>query len=123
MATQKVANGRLYFFTSKSSPKQSEINEDASVNISYADPESQVYVSVSGKAAVSTAAEHIREAWTESARRWFPEGPQDPNLALLTVEISQAEFWDVDMKAMASLVDRSASAEEIIAATDHRKLA
>jgi hypothetical protein len=27
------------------------------------------------------------------------------------------------MKAMASLVDRSASAEEIIAATDHRKLA
>jgi hypothetical protein len=40
----------------------------------------------------------------------------------LAVDISQAEYWDVDKRAMVALLDKGAAAEEIIAATDHKKL-
>jgi general stress protein 26 len=123
MATQSAENGELCFFTSEESPKIAEIGKDAHVNVSYADPNNQTYVSVSGIARTSHDTARIKELWSERVRRWFPKGPDDPRLALLTVEISQAEYWDVDAGAMVNLVDRGASAEEIIAATDHRKMA
>ncbi len=123
MATQGAANGKLHFFTSEASPKVGEIGQDAHVNVSYADPNNQTYVSVSGIARTSHDTAQIKELWSERARRWFPDGPDDSRLSLLTVEISQAEFWDVDAGAMVDLLDRGASAEEIVAATDHRKMA
>jgi hypothetical protein len=41
---------------------------------------------------------------------------------LLAVEITQAEYWDVDTRAMTNLLKTSAPAEKIVAATDHRKM-
>jgi len=123
MATQKADDGKLYFFTAEQSPKRTEASAHPDVNVSYADPTNQTYVSVSGKATISHDTARVRELWSEAAKRWFPKGPEDPNLALLTVEISQAEYWDVDAWTMVNLMDRHAPAEEIIAATDHRKLA
>ena len=50
MATQRAEEGVLWFFTGKDSPKIEEVKKDAQVNVSYADPNNQVYVSVSGPA-------------------------------------------------------------------------
>ncbi len=122
MATQKPSDGKLYFFTSKSSPKAEGAGKDASVNVSYADPSNQTYVSVSGRARMSRGKDKIRKLWTESARRWFPQGPDDERLAVLEVDIAKAEFWDIDAQTMVELLDRNASSDEIVAATDHRKL-
>jgi hypothetical protein len=61
-----------------------------------------------------------RELWNSGARRWFPEGPDDPRLMILKVEIVQAEYWDVDKRAMIRLLDKGAGAE-ILSANDHKK--
>jgi hypothetical protein len=55
------------------------------------------------------------------ARRWFPEGRDDPRLMILKVEIVQAEYWDVDKRAMIRLLDNGAGGAEILSATDHKK--
>ncbi len=122
MATQRAEKGALYFFTSEDSPKVDELHKISSVNVSYADPNNQIYVSVSGDASASHDSSKIRELWTEGARRWFPEGPDDPRIALLKVEVTKAEYWDVDTKSMAALLNRGAPASEVIAAVDHKKL-
>ena len=45
----------------------------------------------------------------------------DPRLMILKVEIVQAEYWDVDKRAMIRLLDKGASGAEILSATDHKK--
>ena len=45
MATQKVEDGVLWFFSAKDTPKILEVQKDSEVNVSYADPSNQVYIS------------------------------------------------------------------------------
>ncbi len=122
MATQRAEEGVLWFFTGKDSPKIEEVKKDAQVNVSYADPNNQVYVSVSGLARTSCDPAKVRELWSNAAQRWFPEGPDDPRVMILKVEITEAEYWDVDKRAMIQLLEKGAGAAEIVSATDHKKL-
>src|ERR1041385_6335307 len=47
-------NGDLWFFTGVSSHKVSEIGKLPKVNVSFADPENQHYISITGKAVQTT---------------------------------------------------------------------
>src|SRR4051812_47163341 len=50
MGKQPEFDGNLWFFTSADSHKVEEVNQHRRVNLSYADPDNQNYVSVSGTA-------------------------------------------------------------------------
>ena len=117
MATQRAEEGVLWFFTGKDSPKIEDINKDAEVNVSYADPNNQVYVSVSGLAQTFRDPAKVRELWSGGAA----EGPEDPRLMILKVQITAAEYWDIDKRAMIQLLEKGAGAAEIVSATDHKK--
>jgi general stress protein 26 len=91
---QMDADGRLWFFTSITSPKVAEIDQHNHVCITYADPDEEDYVSVSGATQILRERAKIKELWTNWAKPWFPEGPDDPDLALLCVTIESAEYWD-----------------------------
>lgn len=95
MSTQKFEfNGDLWFFTSDKTHKIAEIEKDNRVNVSYAKPEDNVYVSVSGKAELVKDKEKIEELWNPILKAWFPKGLDDPSLALLKVKVEEAEYWD-----------------------------
>lgn len=95
MATQQVKfDGDLYFFTHASSPKAVEIEHESKVNVAYADPENQKYVSISGTARLSRDRKKMEELWTPELNVWFKDGLDDPDLALLKVTVEQAEYWD-----------------------------
>ncbi len=102
-AKQDAFKGELYFFTPASSHKTEELAADGRVNLSYADPDDQDYVSVSGTARLSDDRRLIGELWNEGMRTWFPEGKDDPNLRLLIVEVEAAEFWDSPSSTMVHL--------------------
>lgn len=36
----------------------------------------------------------MQELWSEPLRAWFPKGLDDPNIALLKVTVSSAQYWD-----------------------------
>ncbi|HRX82557.1 MAG TPA: pyridoxamine 5'-phosphate oxidase family protein, partial [Pirellulaceae bacterium] len=42
--------------------------------------------------------------WTEELRDWFPVGPSDPDLALIQVDVEEAEYWDSKVNRLASVV-------------------
>lgn len=104
MSTQQIEfDGDLWFFTRASTPKVDEVEHDERVNLSYAKPEDQRYVSVSGTARVVRDRSKIEELWTPVLKAWFPKGLEDPDLALLKVTVEQAEYWDSPSSAMAHL--------------------
>lgn len=96
MDTQQTEyDGDLWFMTSSENHTVDEIMKDNRVNVSYASPDDNTYVSVSGRAEFSTDKDKIAELWSPEHRAWFPEGQNDPNLILLKVVVEQAEYWDV----------------------------
>ena len=92
--------GTLWFFTRASSHKVSELGQDERVNLSYADPSGQNYVSVSGTATLERDAAAIKTHWREVMRTWFPKGTDDPDVALLKIDVTEAEYWDAPSSAM-----------------------
>lgn len=95
MQTQEVAfDGDLWFFTSSKTHKAEEIEKDNRVNVSYAAPADNSYVSVSGTAEIVTNKAKMQELWNPVLKAWFPEGLEDPNIILLKVSVKQAEYWD-----------------------------
>jgi general stress protein 26 len=87
-------DGDLWFFTSASSHKVSEIEKLPKVNVSFADPDNQRYISVSGIAQLVRDRAKIDELWRPEFKIWFPEGKDDPEVALLRVNLQKAEYWD-----------------------------
>ena len=104
MATQSAEfDGELWFFTEASSPKAGEVERDHRVNVSYAAPDDNRYVSVSGTARMVRDRAKAKELWKPALKAWFPEGVDDPNLALLCVQVEKAEYWDSPSSKMIQL--------------------
>ena len=88
------SNGSLWFFTNASSHKVNQIEKLPKVNVSFADPDNQRYVSISGSAQLVRDRNKIDELWRPEFKMWFPKGKDDPDVALLRVSLEQAEYWD-----------------------------
>lgn len=93
-------DGTLWFFTRADSPKVGEVAVHKRVNLAYANPDKQDYVSVSGVAETVRDPEKIRFLWRDIMTTWFPNGPDDPEIALLRITVDQAEYWDSPSSAM-----------------------
>jgi general stress protein 26 len=95
MATQEHDfNGQLWFFTSTRSHKAADIDADHHVNVSYTSPSGNRYVSVEGIARLTVDRVIAEELWFPLLNTWFPKGLDDPDLALLRVTPTRAEYWD-----------------------------
>lgn len=97
------AESHLYFFISRQSELAQRLQQDGNVNVSYADPSKDCYVSVSGQATITEDPDKKKDLWSPLARTWFPAGVGDPDLALLEVRIHHAEYWDVKESRMVQL--------------------
>jgi len=92
---QMDATGNLWFFTGADSPKVEEAeHHHHQVNLSYARIDRQDYVSISGTAQILRDKAKMQELWTPWIKPWFPQGLDDPNLCLMKVTITAAEYWD-----------------------------
>ncbi len=95
MSTQQFdENAEVWFFTSDNTHKVDEIAKDNRVNLSYAKPDDSTYVSISGSAKLSKDKVKMKELWNPILKAWFPEGLDDPSLALLKITVEHAEYWE-----------------------------
>lgn len=100
----------LYFFISRKSEIASCIVKDGSVNVAYAHPGDDRYVSVSGQAAIVEDQTKKDYLFTPFAKAWFAGGATDPDMALLQVTIGHAEYWDVKQSKMMQLAKMAKAA-------------
>jgi general stress protein 26 len=92
--------GDLWFFTRLSSPKVTEISKDGQVNLAFSNPDKQDYVSVSGRAEIVRDRGKIDEKWSAPLKAWFPDGKDDPQIALIRVHPEKGEYWDSPSSAL-----------------------
>jgi general stress protein 26 len=87
-------DGTLWFFVRAHSHKADEIGGDPHVNLAYASPTRNTYVSVSGRAKLVDNRAKVAELWTPALELYFAGGREDRDLVLLRVDVDGAEFWD-----------------------------
>jgi general stress protein 26 len=94
MATlARPEEGRIYFVT-RMDAKVGEIGQSAQVNLGFADTHKNTYLSVSGVGRTSQDREKLHELWSMFVEAWLPQGPDAPDVALVTVEPEHAKLWD-----------------------------
>lgn len=95
MATADVDNdGVLWFFTNDYSKKVKEIAWDNKVCLTFSAKAENAFIVINGIASISTDQVKMKELWKPVLKAWFPEGLDDPRIALLKVEPSRAEYWE-----------------------------
>jgi general stress protein 26 len=94
MAMQEATfDGELWFFTAQSTHKVEEIRAHPGVSLAFVSSRESLYVSVTGQAEVVIDGARMRELWRPAYKAWFPQGLDDPDLALLRVRVERAEYW------------------------------
>jgi len=106
MSTNGVieSDGTLWFFTYAPSHKVDEIEHHEQVNVSFAAPNKQRYVSMSGTAQLVKDRNKIEELWKPELKAWFPKGLDEPDIGLLKVNVVKAEYWDAPSNFVAHTI-------------------
>jgi general stress protein 26 len=96
-------DSNLWFFMSRSGDPVADLIADETVNVAYADTSADSYVSVSGTASVVDDMAKKQQLWSKLNEAWFPKGAADPDLALVRVRITHADWWDVKQSKLVQL--------------------
>ena len=87
-------DGGLLFFTKVDSARTGEVEEEGQVNVTYENSRESIYVSLSGRATLVLDPQQNEKLWHEDLREWFPDGLNDPQLALLRIDVDKWAYWD-----------------------------
>lgn len=110
MATQDAEfDGSIWFLADVESQKIVDIAAFPTVAVTYASSASESYLSLTGKAQVLNDRNRIREFWNKFMDAWF-DGPDDPRVRLIRVDVEQAEYWDTPGGKVASLISMAKAA-------------
>lgn len=111
MSTIEVEeDGSLWFFTDIRSIKVEEVATEKQVHLTYAHPGKESYMDVRGTAKIVTDKQQIKDKWSPIVKAWFPDGVDDPNIALLKVQPYHCYYWDAETGKMIQVLKMAVSA-------------
>ncbi len=94
LTTQEIeSDGSIWFFVAAGGEVAAAVTVDPNVNLAYADTGGGVYATLCGLAYLVQDREKIEALWSPIVAAWFPGGPGDPGLALVRVDVEEAEYW------------------------------
>ena len=103
MTPQQVTDDlEAWFFISRTSEQAADLTARPTVNLSF--DGSSDWLSVAGSATLVDDPRLVEEMWNPAVEAWFPNGPHDPDLALLRVDAESAEYWTAPGGRAASLL-------------------
>jgi general stress protein 26 len=105
-----ASGGTLWFLTRSTSDKVGEIAHDRHVTLSFAEPKDSKYITLKGRASVSQDRGKIKELWNPMYTAWFPQGEDDPEIAVLRVEVNEGEFWEASSSKLVMMAKYVAAA-------------
>ena len=82
----------IWFVTSDGTPKTDEIRSDTRVSVTCQGHHK--FIALSGTSALVHDRARIEALWKDAWKVWFPLGKDDPSIALIKVNVEDAEFWD-----------------------------
>jgi general stress protein 26 len=110
MSMQDAAfDGRVWFLTNQESAMVREILANPIVNLGYASPAKETFVSLTGRGQVLDDRVLVHDFWNPLYNAWF-DGPDDPNICVIRVDVETAEYWDTRGGKAASILSVVAAA-------------
>jgi general stress protein 26 len=100
----------LWFFVSRGGEPFAELQADERVSVAFADAGKDRYVALSGTAQPVDDPARKQRLWSKMNEAWFPNGPDDPDVALVQVRIDEAEYWDVKESKLVQMLKMARSA-------------
>ena len=90
---QMDEQGGLWFFTARDSDHFRDIEKDNKVQLIASNDKAQKYLSIYGNATHIIDHKKIDELWNPMLKAWF-NGKDDPNLALININMESAYYWN-----------------------------
>ena len=110
MAVQdKPFNGTLWFLTRSTSEKVNEVEADRDVTLTFAEPKDSKYIALKGIATISNDRGKIKELWNPLYKAWFPKGENDPEIAVMRVDVTEGDYWEASGSKLVMLVKYAAA--------------
>ena len=97
-------NGTLWFFVDKTSAAAQSIRANPRISLGFSDPANDNYAVVDGTGEIVHDKALIDAKWTDDLKAWFPDGKDDPSVALIKVKPEAGEFWDTASSTLAHVV-------------------
>jgi general stress protein 26 len=88
------------FTTSRRCRKFREIEQTRKVTLAYQHDPEKAYVCLSGPVSIIDDVELKRSRWSAEADRWYPGGPDDPNVVIIRLTTSRIELWNAVQSIM-----------------------
>jgi general stress protein 26 len=83
------------FMTNRQSRKVKEIERTGKLTLAYQYDRDGAYVCLMGPARVLADIPLKRSMWTPDADRWFPGGPENPDVVIVRLETNRIELWSL----------------------------
>jgi general stress protein 26 len=111
MAVQdKPFDGTLWFLTRNTSEKIDEIQQDQHITLNFADTSASKYLSLKGRASVNEDRAKIKELWNPMYKAWFSKGEDDPEIAVLRVDVHEGDYWEATSGKIVMMVKYAVAA-------------
>ncbi len=124
LVTQDMGrDGSLWFLVSKTSQIVMNIENSSHVAVTYAG--SGKFVSAMGIAElVNDDIDKIHQLWSKPYEIWFSQGPNDPKIQLLKIEVEKVEYWEGHSYPVAQILKfaKYVTGSENIKMGDHGEL-
>ncbi len=104
MSTKEVDEaGNIWFLSNKNSTHNQNIERENKSQLIYADKGNFEFLSVYGRASISTDRNRIKELYGSGDDAWF-DGVDDPNITAIKIEPDDAHYWDTKNGKVISLL-------------------
>ncbi len=84
----------IWFITDADAEREAAMARHPAACLGFADLKGQNFVSVSGTIGRVEDPAQLAALWSEGASVYFPQGPDDPSVALLKFSPLKGEYWD-----------------------------
>ena len=111
MSAEKIDDdGNFWFLTASDSNKNQQIAQDPAVQMLFQGSAYSDFLTLYGKAEISTDKDKIRELWDPLMKTWFTEGVDDPRITVLKVKPTEGYYWDTKHGMAVAVIKRAIGA-------------
>ncbi len=103
-------HGNCWFLSANDSDKNRDIETDPHVQLLFKGSSHSDFLSIYGKATVTTDRSMIKELWEPIFKTWFTEGEDDPRITVIKVSPDQGYYWDNKHGSAIALIKMAAGA-------------
>jgi general stress protein 26 len=95
MSAEKIdEDGNFWFLSSSDSHKNSELQADPAAQLLFQGSSYTDFMTLYGKATISTDKQKIDELWDPLMKNWFTEGKDDPRITVIKFTPTEGYYWD-----------------------------